>query len=118
MTTIPEVEEKRDCAKCCVPLNKVKMGVRIYATFTGILLVVVLGGNYLFNDADASNGNRIAITKNTQDIDHTEKDVDEMKEDHRVFVQDMKEISQTQGRMDRNLATLMGAMGVKAEIEN
>jgi len=116
--------ERRHCNECCVPLNKVKIGVRIYAGLTIFLMTIIIGGNLYLNKANADGpattvGIQKDVKRNSEEIedirrDHSEK-IEDVKRDHDKLVGTVDEIQKTQNRMDRNLSRLLGVMGVKAE---
>lgn len=105
--------ERRHCNECCVPLNKVKIGVRIYAGLTIFLMTIIIGGNLYLNKANADGpATTVGIQK---DVKHNSEEIEDVKRDHDKLVGTVDEIQKTQNRMDRNLSRLLGVMGVRAE---
>ena len=89
-------------------------------TIMVLMLSGSLGGAYVsYSSAQAASDftekNTTTHVRNTTDIAHLKDEVEDVKDHHEHLVGTVEEMQRTQGRMDRNLSTLMGAMGVPAE---
>jgi len=88
--------------------------VMMWTVMTIMLSAALTSAYKSVSNAQSANTTHV---RNTNDISHLKEEVDEVKKEHDHLVGTVEEMQKTQGRMDRNIAKLLGAMGIKAETE-